>query len=87
MGSFISFLSWLFSDPAADARGRPQMYLSSAPAFTVRKSQSQYTDADEKTPVKDCDEPETEVVSMRSFLETHCQSLLKKYTPTWWLPK
>lgn len=90
MGSFISFLSWLFADPGADARGRPQMYLPSTPAFTVRKGQGQYTDADEKTtPVKDCDEPGTgtEVVSMRNFLETHCRSLLKKYEPTWWLPK
>lgn len=86
MGSLISFLTWLFTDPITD-RGRPQMFLSSAPAFLARKRQSEYSDVEEKKPRKKCGERETELVSMRGFFATRCPSFLKKYEPTWWLPK
>jgi hypothetical protein len=86
MGGLISFLSWLFTDPVSE-RGRPQLFLSSVPAFTVRKRQSNYSDIDEKIPLTKCGERETEVVSMRGFFATRCPAFLKKYDPTWWLPK
>lgn len=86
MGSFFSILSWLFTDPVAD-RGRPRLYLSTKPAFAVRKYRSTLYASDEKDGASDPSGSASEVISMREFVETRCPSFASKYEPTWWLPK
>lgn len=85
MGGILSFIVWLFTDPVQN-RGRPQMFLPNTPTFTVRKRQSKYSDLKEK-PLDAGGQRETELVSMRGFFSSRCPSFIKKYEPTWWLPK